>query len=110
MFFLSQAVPDYHKIVTRPMDLQSIRENLRQKKYQSREEFLSDVNQIVENSTLYNGEMNRVTCVLDASEGWHFSNSTQTKSIVFYIALNRKHKKLFINLMFIGPCIILIVE
>jgi hypothetical protein len=38
------------------MDLQSIRENLRQKKYQSREEFLSDVNQIVENSTLYNGK------------------------------------------------------
>lgn len=72
--FLSQAVPDYHKIVTRPMDLQSIRENLRQKKYQSREEFLSDVNQIVENSTLYNGKMNtvcfKVTCMLDTSAGW----------------------------------------
>jgi transcription initiation factor TFIID subunit 1 len=38
------------------MDLQSVRENLRQKKYQSREEFLSDINQIVENSTLYNGK------------------------------------------------------
>lgn len=37
------------------MDLQTIRENLRQKKYQSREEFLADVNQIVENSTVYNG-------------------------------------------------------
>lgn len=37
------------------MDLQTIRENLRQKKYQSREEFLADVNQIVENSNLYNG-------------------------------------------------------
>lgn len=46
---------DYHKIVTHPMDLQTIRENLRQKKYQSREEFLADINQIVENSTLYNG-------------------------------------------------------
>jgi transcription initiation factor TFIID subunit 1 len=49
------------------MDLQSIRENLRQKKYQSREDFLSDVNQIVENSTLYNGKMNVayfvVTCM-----------------------------------------------
>jgi transcription initiation factor TFIID subunit 1 len=33
-----------------------VRENLRQKKYQSREEFLSDINQIVENSTLYNGK------------------------------------------------------
>jgi hypothetical protein len=101
-FFLSQAVPDYHKIVTRPMDLQSIRENLRQKKYQSREEFLSDVNQIVQNSTLYNGKINtacfRVTCVSDASAGWHFSNSTETKSIVFYIALSRKHKRLFMKL------------
>lgn len=37
------------------MDLQTIRDNLRQKKYQSREEFLADVHQIVENSTLYNG-------------------------------------------------------
>ena len=51
----SKSVPDYFRIITRPMDLQTVRENLRQKKYQSREEFLSDVNQIVENSTLYNG-------------------------------------------------------
>lgn len=48
-------VMDYYRIVQRPMDLQTIRDNLRQKKYQSREEFLADVNQIVENSTLYNG-------------------------------------------------------
>lgn len=38
------------------MDLQSIRDGLHLKKYQNREEFLSDVNQIVENSTLYNGK------------------------------------------------------
>lgn len=37
------------------MDLQTIREHLRQRKYQSREEFLADVNQILENSTIYNG-------------------------------------------------------
>ena len=84
------------------MDLQSIRENLRQKKYQSREDFLSDVNQIVENSTLYNGKMNTayflVSCVLDTSAGWYFSNSTQIKSIVFYIALSKKHQRLFIKL------------
>lgn len=43
------------------MDLQTIRENLRQKKYQSREEFLADVNQIVENSTLYNGAKSALT-------------------------------------------------
>ncbi|KAK7790672.1 hypothetical protein R5R35_002446 [Gryllus longicercus] len=57
----AKVVPDYYKIVTRPMDLQTIRENLRQKKYQSREEFLADVNQIVENSTLYNGAKSSLT-------------------------------------------------
>ncbi|KAK9885772.1 hypothetical protein WA026_013642 [Henosepilachna vigintioctopunctata] len=54
-------VLDYYQIIQRPMDLQSIRENLRQKKYQSREEFLADVNQIVENSTLYNGPKSSLT-------------------------------------------------
>lgn len=57
----AKAVPDYYKIIQRPMDLQTIRENLRQKKYQSREEFLADVNQIVENSTLYNGAKSSLT-------------------------------------------------
>ncbi|XP_017772378.1 PREDICTED: transcription initiation factor TFIID subunit 1 isoform X3 [Nicrophorus vespilloides] len=57
----AKMVLDYHKIVQRPMDLQTIRENLRQKKYQSREEFLADVNQIVENSSLYNGAKSTLT-------------------------------------------------
>lgn len=43
------------------MDLQAIRENLRQNKYLSREEFLADVNQIVENCSLYNGPTNALT-------------------------------------------------
>ncbi|KAL4704937.1 hypothetical protein ACJJTC_013394 [Scirpophaga incertulas] len=54
-------VADYYRIVTRPMDLQTIRDNLRKKNYQSREEFLADVNQIVENSTLYNGPTSSLT-------------------------------------------------
>ena len=54
-------MPDYYKIIQRPMDLQTIRENLRQKKYQSREEFLADVSQIVENSKLYNGAKSVLT-------------------------------------------------
>merc|ERR1712071_504179 len=57
----SKSVPDYFRIITRPMDLQTIRENLRQKKDQSREDFLTDVNQILENSTLYNGEKSILT-------------------------------------------------
>ncbi|CAG4983002.1 unnamed protein product [Colias eurytheme] len=54
-------VADYYRIVSRPMDLQTIRDNLRQKHYQSREEFLADVNQIVENSNLYNGANSSLT-------------------------------------------------
>ena len=57
----TKTVPDYLQIVTRPMDLQTIRENLRSKKYQSREEFLADVNQIVENSNIYNGAKSSLT-------------------------------------------------
>lgn len=57
----AKLVMDYYKIIQRPMDLQTIRENLRQKKYQSREEFLADVNQIVENSILYNGPKSSLT-------------------------------------------------
>lgn len=45
------------------MDLQTIRDGLHLKKYQNREEFLSDVNQIVENSTLYNGTFNKIICL-----------------------------------------------
>lgn len=43
------------------MDLQTMRENIRQKRYHSREEFLADLNQIVENSTLYNGARSSFT-------------------------------------------------
>uniref|UniRef100_T1IVK3 Transcription initiation factor TFIID subunit 1 n=1 Tax=Strigamia maritima TaxID=126957 RepID=T1IVK3_STRMM len=56
-----KTIRDYYNIVTLPMDLQTIRENLRQLKYHSREEFLSDVHQIVENSTIYNGAVSVLT-------------------------------------------------
>ncbi|GLH03339.1 Transcription initiation factor TFIID subunit 1 [Gryllus bimaculatus] len=54
-------VPDYYSFVTKPMDLQTIRQNIRQNRYRNREEFLADVNQIVENSTLYNGAKSSLT-------------------------------------------------
>ncbi|XP_053398607.1 transcription initiation factor TFIID subunit 1-like isoform X2 [Mercenaria mercenaria] len=54
-------VPDYFKIVKEPMDLQHIRENLRAKKYKSREDFLLDVNLIMKNSSLYNGPKSTLT-------------------------------------------------
>lgn len=43
-------VPDYYKIVKRPMDLQIIKMNLKKNHYVTREEFLKDFGQILDNS------------------------------------------------------------
>ncbi|XP_067134209.1 transcription initiation factor TFIID subunit 1 isoform X1 [Centruroides vittatus] len=73
-----KVVPDYHNIVSRPMDLQRMREKVHEHKYQNREEFLQDVNQIVENSTLYNGGK---------------SIYTQTAQKMFQLCINRFAEK-----------------
>ncbi|XP_004536590.1 transcription initiation factor TFIID subunit 1 isoform X1 [Ceratitis capitata] len=57
----AKLVPDYYRIVTKPMDLQTMRDYIRQRRYHNREEFLADLNQIVENSTLYNGARSSFT-------------------------------------------------
>ncbi|XP_038063067.1 transcription initiation factor TFIID subunit 1-like [Patiria miniata] len=59
----SRHLNDYYKIVHNAMDLQTMREKLRARKYQSRDEFLSDVQQIVENSATYNGDTSPMTMV-----------------------------------------------
>ena len=51
-----KAFPKYHEVVKTPMDLQTIRAKVQEKRFSSREEFLSDINQIVENARLFNGE------------------------------------------------------
>ncbi|XP_034664077.1 transcription initiation factor TFIID subunit 1 isoform X4 [Drosophila subobscura] len=51
----SKKVPDYYQVVTKPMDLQTMREYIRQRRYTSRQMFLEDLKQIVDNSALYNG-------------------------------------------------------
>ncbi|XP_011186353.2 transcription initiation factor TFIID subunit 1 isoform X5 [Zeugodacus cucurbitae] len=57
----AKLVPDYYRIVSKPMDLQTMRDYIRQRRYHNREEFLADLNQIVENSTLYNGARSSFT-------------------------------------------------
>lgn len=57
----AKKVPDYYRIIQTPMDLTTMREKLRQRKYNTREEFLADINQIVDNSSLYNGPTNSIT-------------------------------------------------
>ncbi|XP_071504650.1 transcription initiation factor TFIID subunit 1-like [Diadema antillarum] len=56
-------VPDYYKIVTKPMDLQTMRDSIRKHRYASREQFQTDVMQIVDNSILYNGAKSPLTMV-----------------------------------------------
>lgn len=51
----AKVVKDYYKIITRPMDLQTLRENVRKRMYPSREEFREAVELIVKNSATYNG-------------------------------------------------------
>ena len=48
-------VPDYYDHISVPMDLQTMRKNVKDNRYSCRAEFLKDVEQIVFNSTKYNG-------------------------------------------------------
>ncbi|XP_064220614.1 glycogenin-2 isoform X3 [Aotus nancymaae] len=50
----AKVVKDYYKIITRPMDLQTLRENVRKRLYPSREEFREHLELIVKNSATYN--------------------------------------------------------
>ncbi|XP_033126972.1 transcription initiation factor TFIID subunit 1-like [Anneissia japonica] len=59
----AKKIPDYYNIVAKPMDLQTMRDNLRKRKYQSRDLFVSDSQQIVDNSILYNGEKSPMTII-----------------------------------------------
>lgn len=49
-------VKDYYNVIKRPMDLETITKKVAQHKYHSRHEFLVDIQQILENCTLYNGK------------------------------------------------------
>lgn len=57
----AKTVPDYYKIIETPMDLQTIRQNIRDKRYKNREEFLNDISLIVKNSEIYNGINHMIT-------------------------------------------------
>ncbi|KAL2095183.1 hypothetical protein ACEWY4_009902 [Coilia grayii] len=59
----AKLVKDYYKIITRPMDLQTLRENVRKRSYPSREEFRESVELIVKNSSTYNGVKHPLTLV-----------------------------------------------
>lgn len=49
-------VKDYYNVIKRPMDLETISKKVSAHKYHSRHEFLRDIEQILENCTIYNGK------------------------------------------------------
>ena len=59
----SKKVKDYYNIITKPMDIQTIKKKVSEKQYKSRDEFLDDWTQIHENSRLYNGLNHPLTLV-----------------------------------------------
>ncbi|KAG7282696.1 hypothetical protein CRUP_017622 [Coryphaenoides rupestris] len=59
----AKVVKDYYKIITRPMDLQTLRENIRKRVYASRDDFRESVELIVKNSATYNGAKHPITQV-----------------------------------------------
>ena len=52
---------DYFDIVTKPIDLGSIKKKLNYNVYNSAQEFVDDVRQVFKNSYLYNGENHEVS-------------------------------------------------
>ena len=52
---------DYNYYVQTPMDLSTMRHKLNSNKYRSREDFVADVTQIVQNSAAYNGPSSPLT-------------------------------------------------
>ncbi|XP_032593428.1 transcription initiation factor TFIID subunit 1 isoform X2 [Drosophila grimshawi] len=57
----SKRVPDYYRVIEKPMDLQTMREYIRQRRYTSRELFLEDLKLIENNSAIYNGPQHTFT-------------------------------------------------
>jgi hypothetical protein len=53
--------PQYYQVVKSPMWLNKIKSNVREKRYRSRSEFLRDLNLLVTNSALFNGQVHEIT-------------------------------------------------
>lgn len=54
-------IPNYPSIVTRPMDLSTLEEKEKNREYPTIDAFITDFNQIIQNSELFNGTQHGVT-------------------------------------------------
>ncbi|XP_064405397.1 uncharacterized protein LOC135350513 isoform X3 [Halichondria panicea] len=57
----AKKIPDYHKIIKSPMDLQTMKKNCSGRVYTAVDQFVMDLNQVVENSITYNGPSSAFT-------------------------------------------------
>ena len=53
-------IPDYYTIVRRPMDFGTIKQKLKDQRYQNISEFIDDMELVFYNCKLYNGETSQV--------------------------------------------------
>jgi bromodomain-containing factor 1 len=54
--FVGLGLPDYPEVIKFPMDLSTVKQNLKQDEYQSMQDFLLDLQLIWDNCKLYNPE------------------------------------------------------
>jgi len=54
-------IPSYPTIISKPMDLRTLEDNLKAGKYPGVEDFVADFNQIVDNSRIFNGPNHTIT-------------------------------------------------
>uniref|UniRef100_A0AC34FYJ5 Bromo domain-containing protein n=1 Tax=Panagrolaimus sp. ES5 TaxID=591445 RepID=A0AC34FYJ5_9BILA len=57
----AKKVPDYYKVITDPMDMQQIKTKITTNSYLLRNNFLTDVGKMLQNSVKYNGETHPIT-------------------------------------------------
>lgn len=61
--FVALNIPSYPNIITKPMDLKTMEEKLKDGRYTSVDAYVADFNQIVENAATFNGQEHPVTAL-----------------------------------------------
>ena len=59
--FVALNIPSYPNVITKPMDLRTLEENLKENKYPTVDAFTADFNQIVQNCETFNGRESTFT-------------------------------------------------
>lgn len=60
--------PDYYEVITNPMDMKTIEENVKNNKYTTEEAMVSDLRLMFNNCRLYNEEASQIYCDADTLE------------------------------------------